>query len=320
MDTIINSDFFVDVMVRYMTIHQLLEFRQITVQLYKYMSIDKIKGLIIERIQNYIKGVMGSKYDEFIGFIEKMGGRIIDPGITRLIYGQPIIVDIFFRETNYWADVDREIRFEYWCMFKEKIRFAEYDLSTRSSEIFQNYIKIVDGQWHLEIKNLNKLVNKRDQLDLCLQITFHKCIDECKKCDIQLDIKRVSHYILSFDYSILGFYDGSDIMILGSCVKSAGRYVNIKVVNHHIYPYVDMKIKRKCTRRSCILNMWPYEHFHSRLGYRTYRFNALLVKYTLDDDIFGGIKKDINRHCDYIDADKCGLEKLPSHYFYFYNK
>lgn len=285
---IFNSDFFTDSMIKVMSAADLYKYRQITMYLYKNISIEKIIEKIIKCVQNRMKIILNDKYDGFVNLMAKRNIEIYGPWVTQLIYGN-IYSEIYMQvrisedtmgtspDDNIFSDYkyidvdtqyDSQERYTMFCGWflyesdlslylndyenitarKIKLEVFSDKISETHSKVFQNKIYIIDGEWKIKFNNIKKVMHKKEILNLSEKWSYRHNIHSIFQLCQLFDISIVVANL--YLYMCLNYSDYQQIIIHNSD--------NNEFIMHDLLFKSQSENKIKCNPIKLINSRWNF--------------------------------------------------------------
>ncbi len=310
-NNIFNSDYFTINMIIAMSARELYFYRQTNQYTYKNITEKTIQNKIIEDTIKRLKLRLGDQYNEFIDIIQKRKMILHGPFITENIWGEwhdtsinlnmsvddmgTIKDNMFIDFKNFdimdcdlFKKANRYLTFE--CCFTTTLKKYNIEIDIFSDgiyecfpKIFQNYIRVHEGQFIINIKSYKSMMHKIQSISFSNSENY---IDDswylketkklCEHYNIKYNFLPYDNIISIEDVIPIIVINNEYISMLNQCFIS-NKYNRIscdeiKVINNSKINklYVDVEIQPfviDCQLDDCpfkiLSNTNPIEHFHS---------------------------------------------------------
>jgi hypothetical protein len=373
MQSIFNSDWMVSNMINIMSGRELYFYRLTTKFLSNMITTEIITKKITQTIEYALKLIMEDKYTMFVDILEKRKIEIYGPFITQIIWDLPaylyennimnmrvlyenigynendnVLLDYKYIDDKAIYNIDEQLeRIKNWFMyesdtkillnFDKELHIFSGTISETYPVIFQNSIKIEDGQYKFNINNMFSVMNKIQIDDLTQENDIYCCCDYFQFTKQLSNIYNFKCIYNELDYYVMGsenraknilvvFDNKTNIFTLCNQYFQSTKYgrISCKPISVVGYPkintlYIDIEIPQfdiNCYEYNCPFK--SIEHFHSclflKLGDDKFLTNAIILKYD-NKKLFNNYTKILtsdNSHT--INGnllDGCGFYKFP---------
>lgn len=280
----------------------------------KLITDEMINTRIIQLIHTRLEKIIGKKYYEFVKFLEKMEITIYGNFITQCIlneYWNDYRINLTMNSDNIpiqdnlfaqYKSIDDRVTTDADIKYNEAIKFLmasnnlyilndyeekkynklaldfDYNICDNEPDIFMNSFNVIDGKIILYVKNIKKIMCKKETFDFCPEQwldTFADHIEKCTNngfdCYIKPLITAIQCDYHNIELLVYRESDG-DFILYGQHYKTLvnGRIAcnPIKIINdsEHSFVYINTKLKeftKDCEMNCplCVIN--KIDHYRS---------------------------------------------------------